>query len=98
MPSQAQVCKSLYSLLKPGGQWLVYEHVVADPQYKLSRILQNMYQMVWPILMGGCNVNRDTTRSLREAGAWETFELGKGKGEVGWEMLGHIVGRLVKAK
>ena len=72
--------------------------MIADPQYKLSRLLQHMYQIVWPIVMGGCNINRDTAKSLRAAGEWEKVELGKGKDEVGWEMLVHIVGRLVKAK
>jgi hypothetical protein len=90
--------RSLYSLLKPGGTWLVYEHVIADKQYPIVRALQAVYQIVWPSLMGNCNINRDTGRVLKEAGEWESFELGKGEGEVGWETLGHVVGRLVKKK
>lgn len=92
------MCRSLYSLLKPGGQWLVYEHVIADEQYTLSRVLQHIYNLAWPHLMGNCNVTRDTGKSLRNAGEWEKVDFGRGKDEVGWEMLGHIVGRLVKAK
>jgi len=48
--------------------------------------------------MGGCNVTRDTRKSLMAAGEWEKVDLGKGQGEEGWETLGHIMGRLVKAK
>jgi hypothetical protein len=86
----------LYSLLKPGGQWLVYEHVVARPEYQLSRLLQNIYEIIWPIFLGGCNINRDTAKSLNEAGSWSKVELGRAEDEVGWEILGHVVGRLVK--
>jgi hypothetical protein len=88
----------LYSFLLPGGQWLVYEHVAAERRYPLSRFLQNIYQMPWPWLLGGCNINRDTEQSLKGAGEWEKVELGRPTNENGWELLGHVEGRLIKPR
>lgn len=94
--SQESACKSLYSLLKPGGQWLVYEHVVVEQKYTIPRLLQHAYNMVWPFFLGGCNIKRDTAEVLKRAGTWDTVDLSRKNGEGGWEMLGHIIGQLVK--
>lgn len=96
VPAPTKTCKSLYSLLKPGGQWLLLEHVLADPKYPLSRGLQGLFQLIWPTVAGGCCVNRDTEKYVKESGSWSKVELTKGDGEFGWELLGHVVGRLVK--
>jgi len=98
VPNQASVCHSLYSFLKPGGTWLVFEHVIAEPKYPLSRLAQHMYQIFWSMVFPGCNITRDTKSTLLSLGEWEKVELGKGPREEGWEMLGHIIGRLVKRK
>lgn len=94
--SQESACEYLYSLLKSGGQWLVYEHVVAEQKYTIPRLLQHAYNMVWLFFLGACNIKRDTTEVLKRAGTWDTVNLGRKNGEGGWEMLGHIVGQLVK--
>jgi len=96
VPALQATCKSLYVLLKSGGQWLVYEHIGADPRYRVSRWLQRVYQLLWPLVMGGCNINRDTTDILKGAGSWKSVTLGRMRRDVGWEMLGHVVGTLVK--
>ena len=96
VPAIQETCKSLYALLKPGGKWLVYEHIGADPRYWASRWLQEVYQLLWPLVMGGCNINRDTADILRGVGSWESVTLGRMRRDVGWEMFGHVVGTLVK--
>lgn len=96
VPVPEQTCKFLYTLLKPGGQWLLMEHVVVDDKYPLSRWVQRTFQLVWPTLFGGCNLTRDTARYIREAGPWSRVEVGKGDGEFGWELLGHATGRMIK--
>jgi len=96
VPAQKSTCKFLYSLLKPGGQWLLYEHVAVEPQYRTLRLLQNIYDIMWPFVLGGCHINRDTADSLKRAGSWEKVDLGRKKGEVGREMIGHIAGKLIK--
>jgi hypothetical protein len=57
-----------------------------------------MFEVVWPTLMGGCNINRDSGKYVREAGPWTMVELRSEQNEFGWEMLGHAVGRLVKQR
>lgn len=96
VPAPEETCRFLYSRLKPGGQWLIAEHVLADQKYPLSRRIQGAFQVVWPTILGGCNINRDTGRYVRDAGPWSQVDLVRGKDEYGWEMLGHVVGRLVR--
>jgi len=96
VPQINEVCKSLYRLLKPGGQWHVHEHVQADPKWPTARFLQSFYQPMWNFFMDGCNLTRDTEAELRGAGPWTTVDLKRRRREEGWEMLGHIVGTLVK--
>lgn len=96
MPAPEKTCRFLYSLLKPGGQWLLVEHVLADQNFPLARRIQGIFGIFWPTLMGGCSIGRDSGKYVKEAGSWATVELERGKGELGWEMLGHVVGRLVK--
>ncbi|OQE83760.1 hypothetical protein PENNAL_c0030G03371 [Penicillium nalgiovense] len=98
VPAPEETCRFLYSLLKPGGQWVLVEHVLADMKFPLARWIQGMFEVVWPTLMGGCNINRDSGGYVREAGPWMMVELRRGQNEFGWEMLGHAVGRLVKQR
>ncbi|KAF7179587.1 hypothetical protein CNMCM7691_008635 [Aspergillus felis] len=60
VPNPEETCRFLYSLLKPGGQWVIVEHVIVDLKFPLARWIQGMFEVVWPTLMGGCNINRDS--------------------------------------
>ncbi|KAF4333050.1 s-adenosyl-L-methionine-dependent methyltransferase [Fusarium beomiforme] len=84
--SQESTCESLYSLLKPGGQWLVYEHVVAEQKYTIPRLSQHAYNMVWLFFLGVCNIKRDTTEALKGAGTWDTVNLGSKNGEEQYDL------------
>jgi hypothetical protein len=53
-------------------------------------------QLVWPYLFQGCNLNRDTEPLLRACGKWESVELERPKGEMQWDCIPHVVGKLVK--
>lgn len=57
-------------VLKPGGRLLFLEHVAA-PQGSQRRMWQNILNAPWGKLAGNCHLNRDTERSLVDAG----FEL-----------------------
>lgn len=46
---------------------MLVEHVLADMKFPLARWIQGMFEVVWPTLMGGCNINRDSG-GLREGG------------------------------
>ncbi len=54
------------SKLKPGGRFIVLEHVVAKSLP--GRILQNLLNPVWKIFARGCNLNRDPEKAIKAAG------------------------------
>ncbi|KAF8543633.1 S-adenosyl-L-methionine-dependent methyltransferase [Trichophaea hybrida] len=96
VPEPERVLEELYGLLKPRGEVLVFEHVL-NGESLVARVWQGVLQIVWPYMFAGCNVDRDTERMLRECGEWESVELERPKGEMKWDVIPHIVGKLVKA-
>jgi len=89
-----EIASVLYALLKPGGQWLVYEHV-ASPKSP-ARLFQAAYSVVSGALCDGCNLTRNTEQIIRAAGEWESVSFGLDPRECYFECLPHVVGRLVK--
>lgn len=63
---QAPVLRSLYSLLRPGGELRYLEHVAsAGARGRLQRVAD---ATVWPKLFGNCHTHRDTERAIADAG------------------------------
>ncbi|KAF1808226.1 S-adenosyl-L-methionine-dependent methyltransferase [Eremomyces bilateralis CBS 781.70] len=99
VPRQEEVVKGLYRLLKPGGRLVVSEHVVNPWRLKegsiVARGLQIGYHLLgWKFWAGGCCMDRDTEKSLKEAGSWSKIALERSQS---WAVIPHIVGYLVKA-
>ncbi|KAI5295646.1 hypothetical protein KEM52_000688 [Ascosphaera acerosa] len=74
-----KVVAGLYTLLKPGGQLLVVEHVINAWQTPSGNALARMVQVVcqnlgFPFFVGGCHLNRDITKIVDYAalgdGGW----------------------------
>ncbi|MDX3763825.1 class I SAM-dependent methyltransferase [Streptomyces mirabilis] len=57
----------LHRVLRPGGQLRFFEHVRADSP-AMRRTQQVLDATVWPLLMGGCHVGRDTRAAIAAAG------------------------------
>ncbi|MFF4585726.1 class I SAM-dependent methyltransferase [Streptomyces sp. NPDC001388] len=57
----------LHRVLRPGGQLRFFEHVRADSP-AMRRTQQVLDATVWPLLMGGCHVSRDTRAAIAAAG------------------------------
>lgn len=55
-----------------------------------------IYQLAWPHLLSGCNINRRTDEMLANVGLWDKNELEVPKGEFHWDIIPNITGRLVK--
>lgn len=95
VPAQKETVAALYGLLKSGGQMMVYEHVKSRDV--ISSFMQSMYMLVWPYLLGNCHLDRDTAKTLREAGNWAKVDLEIPTDEEGWQVIPRIKGRLIKA-
>jgi hypothetical protein len=92
----------MYKFLKPGGELIVFEHVVSNHWF--TRIAQRIYTNIgWRFLTEGCEMDRDTVTWLLEApirngeAGWKTVELKRlEKTEGWWSVFPKVCGRLVK--
>ncbi|EMC94244.1 hypothetical protein BAUCODRAFT_36713 [Baudoinia panamericana UAMH 10762] len=90
------IVKELYEYLKPGGLWLVYEHVAARNVPVKS--WQYLHNLVWPYVLDGCSITEDTGALLARAGAWESVEIGPDPREGPLDSLPHVMGTMVKKR
>ncbi|TQV90873.1 hypothetical protein V2A60_008342 [Cordyceps javanica] len=65
------VMKEVYKLLKPGGQFIFWEHGKSTDM--LTRIGQTLWNPAWSAFVG-CNMNRDIRGAILAAGEWEGLE------------------------
>jgi ubiquinone/menaquinone biosynthesis C-methylase UbiE len=54
-------------VLRPGGRFVFVEHVAAPAGTRTHRV-QRLVRPVWPLLADGCHADRDTERTIRDAG------------------------------
>ena len=66
------VVREARRVLKPGGAFLFYEHVISPR--RRGRWWQHKLNPVWRWLTTGCNLNRDLILSIHNAG-FDTVEL-----------------------
>ncbi|KAI0864341.1 S-adenosyl-L-methionine-dependent methyltransferase [Xylaria cubensis] len=95
IPDPERHIRELYSLLRPGGRWYVYEHVLVEYSWYM-RLYQRFLNLVWPHFIGGCKMCRQTEKTLREAGPWAKIDLGQPPAEMWYHCLPHILGVLTK--
>jgi len=88
--------KELYAYLKPGGQWLVYEHIKIRNEKTLAAHCQDLINIAWPTFLDGCSLTRNTEDLLLQAGEWKSADLRPGSKEGRFNQLPHTVGCLVK--
>ncbi|KAK0264366.1 hypothetical protein B0A54_06335 [Friedmanniomyces endolithicus] len=98
IPTPERIIKELYPLLKPGGKWLVYEHVRTKYQGDFVAHWQRAINTVWPHFFNGCDITRPTDEWLLQAGEWEEVNLRPGKGEGKYDTVPHTIGTLTKRK
>jgi len=66
IPDAAKALAQMKRVLKPDGQLLFCEHGQA-PDKTVHRT-QNMLNPLWNMLAGGCNLNRNISQHIQEAG------------------------------
>ncbi|KAM0698632.1 hypothetical protein Q7P36_002099 [Cladosporium allicinum] len=97
IPGPERVIRDLYPLLKPGGKWLVYEHVRTKFQNDFVGVWQRAINLIWPHFFNGCDICRPTDEWLLQAGKWDKVELRAGVGEGKFDTVPHVLGTLTKA-
>lgn len=81
------------TILKPGGNFLFYEHVHCDPSPTLAW-WQSFWTPIWqPIL--GCRLDKPTPAILRGLDLWDRTEMWGKQGEAPC-LFWHSVGCLIK--
>jgi ubiquinone/menaquinone biosynthesis C-methylase UbiE len=65
---QQAALSELFRVVRPGGELRFYEHVVAPPNRRLASVQRFADATVWPRLMGGCHLTRDTAAAITAAG------------------------------
>ncbi|BEI81799.1 hypothetical protein CcaverHIS002_0209590 [Cutaneotrichosporon cavernicola] len=97
IPEPEKNIRELYTYLKPGGRWFVYEHVKCHrSQGTFMSVYQRLLNVIWPSFMGGCDLCRDTATSLFAAGDWTEFDLAMPVDEPWWATTPHTYGILTK--
>ncbi|KAJ9156269.1 Methyltransferase [Pleurostoma richardsiae] len=95
IPEPRRHITELYGYLKPGGKWYVYEHVKCSNSWAMV-LYQAIVELFWPHLIGGCHLQRETGKWLREAGPWTSVDLAQPVQEPWWHCVPHITGTLTK--
>ena len=62
-----QVLSEVRRVLRPGGRFAFLEHVAAEPGTRLRKV-QETVRRPWAWLGEGCQLNRDTARTIENAG------------------------------
>lgn len=66
VPDQAAALRELIRVIRPGGELRFYEHVRSRSR-RLAR-LQQVVDVIWPHVAGGCHTSRDTVAAIEAAG------------------------------
>lgn len=66
IPDQQLALQKFKQWLKPDGKLIVLEHIHAE--HNPNRFLQNLINPIWKVVGEGCHLNRDTDKTIKEAG------------------------------
>lgn len=66
IPNPRAALEEIYRVLKPGGSFLLLEHIRKNTP--VTGWLLDHLTPLWKHIAGGCHLNRDPSRTLREVG------------------------------
>ena len=90
----AQVLSEVRRVLRPGGRFAFLEHVAAEPDTRLRKV-QEAIQSPWHWLGEGCHLNRDTARTIEDAG-FADLDLDRFDGSGNTPFRPHISGYAIR--
>ncbi|KAF7789147.1 hypothetical protein EIP86_000084 [Pleurotus ostreatoroseus] len=95
IPEPAATIRALVDqVLKPGGQLLMYEHVLS-PRSDVAW-WQKFWTPLWRVAFDGCCLDRPIHLWIQDMNTWESKELSAKEGEDEENLWWHQVGRFVK--
>lgn len=74
VPQPDRLIRDLYGYLKPGGKWIMYEHVRTH-QTGFVSWYQAALDLVWGYIFNGCSITRATDEKIRRVGEWEDVKM-----------------------
>jgi SAM-dependent methyltransferase len=102
VPCPEDTVAGLYDLLKPGGKFIICEHVKNPWRTRkgsvIARLIQLLYTLHgWTFFLGGCHLGRNTDEIVKAAankdGGWDKVDL---ENAVAWGTIPYVLGELVK--
>jgi len=67
VPDPEQAIADLFRVIRPGGELRFFEHVIAE-RPALARLQKVADATIWPHMIGGCHLARDTKGNIEKAG------------------------------
>ena len=95
VPDPEKLIRDLYGYLKPGGRWIMYEHVKTH-QRGFVEWYQWGLNFVWPHCFNGCNITRGTDEMIKTVGKWEQVKVGLRENQNDWMAVPGMKGYYVK--
>ncbi|TDZ71676.1 Methyltransferase-like protein 7B [Colletotrichum trifolii] len=95
IPEPERNIQELYSYLKKGGRWYLYEHVEVSRSLPI-RLYQRFVNLFWPRALNGCQLCRNTGQTLQSAGPWSKVDMAQPPEEPWCQVVPHIFGTLTK--
>ena len=66
IPDPKKALKEIYRILKPGGKYFFCEHGISPDFF--TKVFQNVTNIFYPKLSGGCHANRDIPKLITDSG------------------------------
>lgn len=93
-----QILGTIHTLLKPGGEFMFFEHVMNDTDH-LTMAWCWMLGFIWPIAMGNCHLNGKVDKVAKEMGTeWESVDIGNTPEFTGVQSFRYVTGVCKKAQ
>ncbi|XP_075409086.1 thiol S-methyltransferase TMT1A-like [Tenrec ecaudatus] len=92
---QEQVIKEVRRVLRPGGAFYFLEHVAAKPS-TWTYFWQRVLDPLWFLMFDGCNLTRESWKSLEQAGFSQLQLQHVQAPQLVWLVRPHIIGHALK--
>lgn len=87
---------TIQALLKPGGEFLFFEHV-DNGQDRLTMGVARLISLVWPAVMGGCNLDGKIDVVAKRMDGWSSVNIKNTDQFKGYNIFRYVVGVCKKA-